>query len=152
MTDNTKPFSTITTVSLRGFKRGHRPPRVEQTRHGQKTYTHWRVYMDLFHAGDLEHFIKSHKDKDGNNRPIPEAYVWWAFTCLANALVQLESRVQNRNGARAEKDEAIAMIDMKPGNIGEGISIQSIPNLCYLTLVRHTFSTRKIREMSKAIK
>lgn len=116
MTDTTTPFSA-TTVPLRGFKRGHRPPRVEKTRKGEKTYTHWRVYMDLLHAGDLENFIEPHKDKEGNKRPIPEAYIWWVFTCLANALVQMDCRVQNRSGARVERDEVIAMIDMKPGNV-----------------------------------
>lgn len=73
--------------------------------------------MDLLHAGDLENFIESHKDKEGNKRPIPEAYIWWVFTCLANALIQMDSRVQNRRGARAEKGEVIAMIDMKPRNV-----------------------------------
>lgn len=40
VTDTTTPFSAATTVPLRGFKRGHRPPRVEKTRKGEKSYTH----------------------------------------------------------------------------------------------------------------
>lgn len=80
--------------------------------------THWRMYMDLFHAGDLQGLIENHViDEKVPKRPLPEPYIWWVFTCFAEALLQLESVVQARPNARQEQDEVIALMDMKPANV-----------------------------------
>ncbi|KAI5235551.1 hypothetical protein E4T43_09188 [Aureobasidium subglaciale] len=76
------------TVPLRGYKRGHSDA-------GQGT--HWRVYMDLLHAGDLENLMRKHTD--------------------AGALVDLDQRVQTNLGPRSAEGEGVVMIDMKLPNM-----------------------------------
>ncbi|KAK5999495.1 hypothetical protein QM012_005348 [Aureobasidium pullulans] len=117
MTDNSRPFSAAT-VSLRGFKKGHLDNITSKLDGSQKLKTHWRIYMDLLHAGDLKNLIERHiAGKNGRKDPIPEPYIWCVFTCIAEALVQLESAVQARPNARQQQDEVIALMDMKPPNI-----------------------------------
>ncbi|KAH0281420.1 hypothetical protein KCU91_g257, partial [Aureobasidium melanogenum] len=119
LTNNNNPFSAFT-VPLRGFKRGHLPDTIVSKKDGsQGTKTHWRIYMDFLHAGDLKTLIERHSvaDRNGRQTPIPELYIWWVFTCIAEALLRLESVVQARPNARQEQDEVIALMDMKPANI-----------------------------------
>ncbi|KAG9764056.1 hypothetical protein KCU75_g9750, partial [Aureobasidium melanogenum] len=119
LTNNNNPFSAFT-VPLRGFKRGHLPDKIVSKKDGsQGTKTHWRIYMDFLHAGDLKTLIERHSvaDRNGRQTPIPEPYIWWVFTCIAEALLRLESVVQARPNARQEQDEVIALMDMKPANI-----------------------------------
>ncbi|KAH0367738.1 hypothetical protein KCU65_g4446, partial [Aureobasidium melanogenum] len=113
LTDNNNPFSA-TTVPLRGFKRGHLDEPFSKDDGSKGLRTHWRVYMDFLHAGDLGTLIEKHSVR---NTPIPEPYIWWVFTCMAEALLRLESVVQARPNARQEQDEVIALVDMKPANI-----------------------------------
>ncbi|KAI5227295.1 hypothetical protein AUEXF2481DRAFT_296868 [Aureobasidium subglaciale EXF-2481] len=96
------------TVPLRGYKRGH-----SDTGRG----THWRVYMDLLHAGDLENFMRKHNDADGESIPFPEPFIWWTLYCLAKALVDLDQRVQTKLGPRSAEGEVVVMIDMKLPNM-----------------------------------
>ncbi|KAH0269648.1 hypothetical protein KCU91_g8576, partial [Aureobasidium melanogenum] len=105
--------SPVYTVPLRGYKKGHLPD--------DEKGTHWRVYMDLFHAGDLWNLVHHHTSVDDRGYtvdvPLPEAFIWWFFTCIANALVQMDNCIKTRNNARPEGDEVLVMIDMKPQNI-----------------------------------
>ncbi|KAH0027187.1 hypothetical protein KCU78_g4067, partial [Aureobasidium melanogenum] len=119
LTNNNNP-SSATTVPLRGFKRGHLPDKIVPKRDGSRRIkSHWRIYMDFLHAGDLKTLIEKHSDVGRNGRqiPIPEPYIWWVFACIAEALLRLESDVQARPNARQEQDEVIALVDMKPANI-----------------------------------
>ncbi|KAG9568407.1 hypothetical protein KCU71_g2116, partial [Aureobasidium melanogenum] len=119
LTNNNNSFSA-TTVPLRGFKRGHLPDKIVPKRDGSRRIkSHWRIYMDFLHAGDLKTLIEKHSDPGRNGRqiPIPEPYIWWVFACMAEALLRLESDVQARPNARQEQDEVIALVDMKPANI-----------------------------------
>jgi serine/threonine protein kinase len=119
MMTNPDDPSSATTVPLRGFKKGHMHNSWPDKDTGEQvTETHWRIYMDLFYAGDLHSIILKHqKGEDGKKNPIPEPFIWWAFTCVATALVQMDSCVQNRTAARVEKDESLVIVDMKPLNI-----------------------------------
>lgn len=105
--------SPVYTVPLRGYKKGH----LTDDNKG----THWRVYMDLFHAGDLWNLVYHHTSVDDQGYtvdvPLPEAFIWWVFTCIANALVQMDNCIKTRKNARPEGDEVLVMIDMKPQNI-----------------------------------
>jgi len=120
MTDRNHPSAT-NTVPLRGYKKGDKH---EYKKDGSIQRTHWRVYLDLLHAGDLSNLIEEHTVADEFNpkirhpeHPLPEPYIWWVFTCIAEALLHLESVVQARPNARQEQDEVIAFLDMKPLNI-----------------------------------
>ena len=105
--------SAVYTVSLRGYKKGHLPD--------EEKGAHWRVYMDLLHAGDLSGLVESQYETNEQgfdiSVPLPEAFLWWTFSCIANALVQMDNRIKTRSGARSEGDEVLVMIDMKPQNI-----------------------------------
>ena len=110
--------ASATTVPLRGFKKGDRHKVVYDKKGNKIPEIHWRLYMDLFYAGDLEKIITHHiGGKDRKGIPITEPFIWWVFTCIANALIQMDSMVQNRTGARAEKDETLVFIDMKALNM-----------------------------------
>ncbi|CAD0087806.1 unnamed protein product [Aureobasidium vineae] len=87
-----------------------------------KLYTHWRFYMDLFHAGDLHGILASHAVSEDDTKnpipePIPEPFNWLVFTCIAEALVQSERVVLTRPNARQEQVEVITFVDMKPPNM-----------------------------------
>jgi serine/threonine protein kinase len=123
MTDTNNPLAN--TVPLRGYKKGDKH---KYDGDGNLSHVHWRVYLDMFYAGDLANLIKKHnvKDptKDDNDpdvlipvQPIPEAYIWYVFMCIAEALLRFESVVQARPNARQEQDEVLAFIDMKPANM-----------------------------------
>jgi serine/threonine protein kinase len=123
LTDINNPSSS-NTVSLRGYKKGDKHKQYTDKNGEEATETHWRLYLDLLHAGDLDNLIEEHtvKDKDDSDKrnpvlPIPEPYIWWVFTCIAEALLQLETVVQARPNARQEQDEVIAFVDMKPANM-----------------------------------
>ncbi|KAI4850737.1 hypothetical protein E4T44_02570 [Aureobasidium sp. EXF-8845] len=118
LTDINNP-SRFNTVPLRGYKKGDK----HRFKDG-KFETHWRIYLDLLHAGDLNNLIKQHTVPDKfvpkkrhTFYPIPEPYVWWVFESVAEALLQLETVVRARPNAREEQDEVIAFVDMKPANM-----------------------------------
>ncbi|CAD0115213.1 unnamed protein product [Aureobasidium uvarum] len=114
---------SATTVPLRGIRKGHDHEwRIPNGDTSKKLYTHWRFYMDLFHAGDLHGILASHIVGEGDNKkpipePIPEPFIWCVFTCIAEALAQSERVVQTRPNARQEQDEVITFVDMKPPNM-----------------------------------
>lgn len=105
--------SPVYTVPLRGYKKGHLSNETKGA--------HWRMYMDLLHAGDLSRLVESQYEwnEQGQKIPVllPEAFLWWTFSCIANALVQMDNRIKTRSGARSEGDEVLVMIDLKPDNI-----------------------------------
>ncbi|THY30945.1 hypothetical protein D6D01_03053 [Aureobasidium pullulans] len=108
-----EPGSTsANTVPLRGFKKG--------TKSDLATGTHWRTYMDWMHASDLANFVSKHRlpgDNCSVQKPIPEAFIWWTLSCLAEALVEIDRRTKVRPNARTERDEATVLIDMKLANV-----------------------------------
>ncbi|THW69764.1 hypothetical protein D6D19_08182 [Aureobasidium pullulans] len=103
-------------MPLRGYKRGDKPdPRQ------RPDTTHWRLYMDHLHSGDMHTFIqKSVKlDDFGTYEPMPtpEPFIWYTLQCLTSALIQMEEAARTRPKARKAGDETIVMLDMKPSNI-----------------------------------
>lgn len=120
MTDRDHPYSN-NTVPLRGYRKGDKH---EYKDDGSIKRTHWRIYLDLLHAGDLSNSIKEHTVEDEFNsrirhpeHPLPEPFIWWVFMCITEGLLRLESVVQARPNARQEQDEVMAFLDMKPLNI-----------------------------------
>ena len=104
--------TSANTVPLRGFKKG--------TNSDLAKGTHWRTYMDWMHASDLANFVSRHKlpgDNGSVRKPIPEAFIWWTLSCLAEALVEIDRRTKVRPNARTERDEATVLVDMKLANV-----------------------------------
>lgn len=64
--------SPVYTVPLRGYKKGY----LSNDEKG----THWLMYVDLLHAGDLwdliENHVVEHEQGYTVGAPLPEAFVW----------------------------------------------------------------------------
>lgn len=63
MTNRNHPYSN-NTVPLRGYKKGDKHEYKED---GSVKRTHWRIYLDLLHAGDLSNLIEEHTVGDEFN-------------------------------------------------------------------------------------
>jgi hypothetical protein len=71
LTDINNPSSS-NTVPLRGYKKGDKHKHYIDKNKKGATETHWRLYPDLLHAGDLDNLIEEHtvKDKDDSDKKI----------------------------------------------------------------------------------
>ncbi|KAF2815953.1 kinase-like protein [Mytilinidion resinicola] len=93
------------------------------------------MYLDYAAGIDLEHMIKLHYQ---NREPVPEAYLWFVFDGLADALMSITTGVcpekaadSSLPGADMLEWDPVYHLDIKPSNIFLGEPIN--PYGAYLT-------------------